>query len=313
MFMNKSLAALGLVFTTSFLVHAETKRYARFEVGGVTSYGIVEKDQVRRIDGDLFGTWKPTDKTFPLKDVKLLIPTQPTNVFAMAGNYRSHVVKGATPTTTVTTTTTVTIDPEKQQPVTTTATTEAIAIPGVVPEKFRIPQPFLKAVSCLTAHQSDIVIPNGATDVHYEAELVVVIGRTARNVSPENAMDFVFGVTCGNDVSERIWQKSDVQWWRAKGSDTFGPCGPFLVTGLDYHNLMVTLRLNGRELQKESTNQLIHDIPNCVSFISQHTTLLPGDLIFMGTSGTTSAMKPGDSVEVEIEGVGILQNKVIAE
>ncbi|MDA1180660.1 MAG: fumarylacetoacetate hydrolase family protein, partial [Planctomycetota bacterium] len=246
-------------------------------------------------------------------DVKLLVPTQPANVFAMAGNYRSHVVKGATPTSTVTTTTTVTIDPEKQQPVTTTSTTETIAIPGVVPEKFRIPQPFLKPISSLAPHLSDIIIPDGATNVHYEAELVVVIGRTARNLSPENAMDAVFGVTCGNDVSERVWQKADVQWWRAKGSDTFGPCGPFLVTGIDYHNLMVTLRLNGKELQKESTNQLIHDIPNCVSFISKHTTLLPGDLIFMGTSGTTSAMKPGDRVEVDIEGVGVLQNNVVAE
>jgi len=292
---------------------AESQRFARFQKGNVTSYGVVENNQVRRIDGDLFGTWKPTNETYALADVKLLVPTQPAHVFAMAGNYRSHVVKGATPSSTVTTITTITVDANTQRPTTITTTTETLSIPGEVPEKFRIPQPFLKTPSSLTPHKSSIIIPTGATNVHYEAELVAVIGKTARNVSPEQALDFVFGYTCGNDVSERIWQKGDVQWWRAKGSDTFGPCGPYIVTGVSPHDLMVTLRLNGKELQKESTSQLIHDVAHCVSFISQHNTLLPGDLIFMGTSGTTSAMKPGDKVEVEIANVGLLENDVVAE
>jgi 2-keto-4-pentenoate hydratase/2-oxohepta-3-ene-1,7-dioic acid hydratase in catechol pathway len=136
-------------------------------------------------------------------------------------------------------------------------------------------------------------------------------------VSTENALDYVFGVTAGNDVSERIWQndeeKRDIQWWRAKGTDTFGPVGPYIVSGIDYSNLKLRLRLNGEVKQEESTSQLTHDIPSIVSFISRYVTLHPGDLIFTGTPGATSAIAPGDTVEVELEGVGMLRNPVVAE
>jgi len=145
----------------------------------------------------------------------------------------------------------------------------------------------------------------------------VVIGKRARNVPEDKALDYVFGVTCGNDVSERFWQndeeQKDVQWWRAKGSDTFGPCGPFIVSGLNYDDLLMTLRLNGEVKQKERTSQMIHNVSKQVSFISQHVTLLPGDLIFTGTSGTTSKLQDGDVVEVELEGVGVLRNRVVKE
>jgi 2-keto-4-pentenoate hydratase/2-oxohepta-3-ene-1,7-dioic acid hydratase in catechol pathway len=157
------------------------------------------------------------------------------------------------------------------------------------------------------------VLPRDVGVVHYEAEMVVVIGKTARNVPREDALDYVFGVTCGNDVSAREWQKGDVQWWRAKGSDTFGPCGPAIVCGLDYDNLMMELRLNGEVRQKESTKQLIHDVAGTLSFISRYVTLHPGDLIFTGTPGQTDEIKAGDVVEVEIEGVGVLRNKVVRE
>lgn len=127
----------------------------------------------------------------------------------------------------------------------------------------------------------------------------------------------MFGVTAGNDVSERIWQNDmevkDVQWWRAKGADTFGPVGPAIVTGVDYSNLMLRLRLNGEVKQEEKTDHLIHDVPTTVSFISQYVTLYPGDLIFTGTPGKTSEIKPGDVVEVELEGAGVLRNPVVAE
>jgi 2-keto-4-pentenoate hydratase/2-oxohepta-3-ene-1,7-dioic acid hydratase in catechol pathway len=184
-----------------------------------------------------------------------------------------------------------------------------------IPPKFRIPQPFFKSPSSLLRHEGRIVIPKDATDeVHYEAEMVIVIGRRAHDVSKENALDYVLGVTCGNDVSERYWQNDeenkDVQWWRAKGSDTFGPCGPFIASGLDYDDLLLTLRLGGEVKQKERTSQMIHDVATQVSFISQYVTLLPGDLIFTGTSGKTSALRPKDVVEVELEGVGILRNHV---
>jgi 2-keto-4-pentenoate hydratase/2-oxohepta-3-ene-1,7-dioic acid hydratase in catechol pathway len=248
-------------------------KYARFQAGGKTSYGLVEGSRIRRIAGDPFGGWRPTDETFALADVKLLVPTVPSKVLAMAGNYRSHL---------------------GDQP---------------VPQN---PEVFFKVPSCLIAQDEPIVIPPGTADVHYEAELVIVIGRRARNVPLERARDYVLGVTCGNDVSARDWQKNDRQWWRAKGSDTFGPCGPFIVAGLDDADLRLVLRVNGEIKQDARTRELIHDLPAMVSFISRYVTLEPGDLIYTGTSGTTSALKPGDVVEVEIEGIGTLRNPVRA-
>ncbi len=254
-------------------------KFARFKVNDNISFGIVEGDNVREISGTIFGDWEKTDKMHALSDVRLMVPTQPRHVFAMAGNYKSHLN-----------------DAE-------------------IPPKFRIPQPFFKSPSSLVRHEGRIIIPKDATEeVHFEAEMVVVIGKRARKVSKENALDYVLGVTCGNDVSERYWQNDeenkDVQWWRAKGSDTFGPCGPFIVSGLNYDDLLLTLRLNGEVKQQERTSQMIHDVATQVSFISKHVTLLPGDLIFTGTSGKTSALHPRDVVEVELQGVGILRNRV---
>lgn len=251
-------------------------KFARFQAGDATAYGVVEGDNVRQIDGDLFGKWEQTDKVFPLSKVKLLAPTRPTQVLAMAGNYRSH-------------------------------------LPGAeIPEKFKTVQVFFKTPSCLIADGDSIVIPQGTNDVHYEAEMVLVIGKKAKNVPKDKALGYVFGVTCGNDVSARDWQKGDVQWWRAKGSDTFGPCGPFIVSGLNYDDLLLQMRLNGEEKQKARTKDLIHDVSTMVSVISHHITLHPGDIIYTGTPGKTSAIKPGDVCEVEIEGIGILRNPVTA-
>lgn len=255
----------------------QVTRFVRFQAGKTVAYGILEGDTVHQLAGDLFDGWRKTPKQHKLSEVQLLVPTRPTQVVAMAGNYKSHLADAS------------------------------------VPPQFQIVQPFFKSLSCLVEHNSPIVLPRDAEDVHYEAEMVIVIGKLAKNVSPEDALGYVFGVTCGNDVSARVWQKNDVQWWRAKGSDTFGPCGPVIATGLDYDNLMMELRVNGEVKQKESTSQLIHSVANTVSGISQAVTLHPGDLIFTGTPGKTSALKPGDVVEVEIEGVGVLSNPVVAE
>jgi 2-keto-4-pentenoate hydratase/2-oxohepta-3-ene-1,7-dioic acid hydratase in catechol pathway len=288
-------------------------KYVRFQAGASVSYGIVEGDRVRRIEGDLFGTWKPTESTLALNEVKLLVPSQPRQVFALAGNYTSHLGGPETVTTTITNTTKIVTDKKTSKTTHSTTTSEETLISGEVPKKFQIVQPFYKTVSSLVPNGAEIVIPKDAKVVHYEAELVIVIGKEARNVAKDKALEYVLGVTCGNDVSERVWQKSDVQWWRAKGSDTFGPCGPMIVGGLNYDDLLLQLRLNGKTLQKERTSHMIHSVPATVSFISQHVTLLPGDLIFTGTPGETSAMKPGDVVEVELEGVGVLKNTVVAE
>jgi len=281
--MITSVGVFSLLSAGSLLRAGDAKtassgtRYVRFQAGETVAYGVVEGDRVRQLSGDLFTSPKPTRTTYALDEVKLLVPTKPTQIFAMAGNYKSHLKSGD------------------------------------IPVKFRTPQPFFKSPSCLVAHEGNIVIPKDAGTVHYEAEMVIVIGKKASKVSKDDALDYVFGVTCGNDVSARVWQKGDVQWWRAKGSDTFGPCGPYIATGLNYDNLLMTLRLNGEVRQKERTKQLIHDVAGTVSFISRHVTLHPGDLIYTGTPGKTAEIKPGDVVEVELEGVGVLRNPVVAE
>lgn len=272
---NRTMAATlvaGCLFT-SFCTADEqgATRYVRFQKGDVVAYGLVQRDRVRRLAGEQFGQWTPTDETFDLREVKLLVPTRPTKVLACAGNYKSHTA-------------------------------------GRI--LFEVPQLFFKVPSCLIAQGESIIIPKGAEDVHYEAELVIVIRRRARNVPEEKALDYVLGVTCGNDVSARQWQKDDVQWWRAKGSDTFGPCGPVIVGGIDYDNLWLTLRQNGEVRQRQNTRDLIFSVAKVVSFVSQHVTLEPGDLIFTGTPGKTAAIKPGDVIEVELEGVGVLKNPV---
>ncbi|MCA9024884.1 MAG: fumarylacetoacetate hydrolase family protein [Planctomycetaceae bacterium] len=311
-----SLTLALAVLAVSTTSHADegVNKFARFQSGDTVSYGIVEGDRVRLIKGDLFGDWSKTDKTFALDDVTLLVPTTPTQVIALAGNYHSHIATGEkTVTTIVTTTTTTSTDLVTGKTTSNTTSQTEQRSSDEVPEKFRMPQPFFKSPSCLTPQDSNIVIPKEADTVHFEAELVLVIGREAKNVSLADAMDYVFGVTCGNDVSARVWQRNDVQWWRAKGADTFGPCGPYIATGLNYDNLLTKLKLNGKVMQEESTSHMINDVAHTVSFISQHVTLHPGDLIFTGTSGKTAAIQPGDVVEVEIEGVGVLRNHVVAQ
>jgi 2-keto-4-pentenoate hydratase/2-oxohepta-3-ene-1,7-dioic acid hydratase in catechol pathway len=248
-------------------------RFARFQTGDTVAYGIVEGDQIRQLDGDLFGAWSPTGTVYSLRDVKLLVPTKPSKVLALAGNYKSHL--SDTP------------PPEH-------------------------PELFFKSPSCLIADGESVVIPQDATQVDFEAELVVVIGKQARHVSVADAREYVFGITCGNDISERVWQKNDRQWARAKASDTFGPCGPFIVRGINYDDLLLELRLNGQVKQKQRTRDLVHGVAQIVSWASRYITLEPGDLIYTGTPGTTSAIKPGDVMEVELEGVGILKNSVVA-
>jgi 2-keto-4-pentenoate hydratase/2-oxohepta-3-ene-1,7-dioic acid hydratase in catechol pathway len=178
-----------------------------------------------------------------------------------------------------------------------------------------LPEIFYKPITCQQHPEADIVIPKGAVNVHYEGELVVVIGKAASHITVEQAPGVIFGVTCGNDVSERDWQngpQKDLQWWRAKGADTFGPMGPAIVTGLNYGNVLLQTRLNGKVVQKQVTSDLLFDCHKIVSFVSQYVALTPGDLIYTGTPGTTQKMNPGDVVEVEIDGVGILRNRVSA-
>jgi 2-keto-4-pentenoate hydratase/2-oxohepta-3-ene-1,7-dioic acid hydratase in catechol pathway len=275
------LALFSILLGSGLVRAAEPQKFCRFQKGDKVAFGLVEGEEVRELSGSLFGDWKKSETKHALKDVTLLVPSQPTQVLALAGNYKSHLQ-----------------DTE-------------------IPAKFKIPQPFFKSPSSLAAQGANIVLPKDAGPTHYEAELVIVIGKRAKKVSKEMALDYVFGVTAGNDISERYWQNDeenkDVQWWRAKGSDTFGPCGPFILRGANYDDLKLTLRQNGQVKQEERTSYMIHDVASTVSFISQYITLHPGDLIFTGTPGKTEEIKAGDVLEVELEGVGVFRSKVARE
>ena len=269
--MQTTLLSSSILVATAMAGEGMATRLVRFESNGNPAYGVVEGDRVVEIEGDLYGDWKKTDRTRNLEGLKILIPTEPSKVLALAGNYKDHLGD--------------------------------IPVPGN-------PEIFYKLPTTLIAHGEQIVIPPGTEEVHPELELVVVIGKKTKNVSKDNALDHVLGVTCGNDVSARDWQRGDRQWWRAKGADTFGPVGPFIATGIDYGALDIELRVNGEVRQKSDTSHMIFGVAEIVSFISQFVTLEPGDLIFTGTPGKTRGISPGDTIEVEIEGIGTLKNTV---
>ena len=156
------------------------------------------------------------------------------------------------------------------------------------------------------------MLPEGANNVHYEAELVVVIGKQARNVTPAEAPKYIFGITAGNDVSERDWQKNDLQWFRAKGCDTFGTLGPCIVTGLNYSDLLVESRVNGEVRQSSNTRYLILGVPELIAYASSFYTLNPGDVIITGTPEGVSPIQPGDVITACIEQIGTMEVNVRA-
>jgi len=178
-----------------------------------------------------------------------------------------------------------------------------------IPEE---PLMFLKPPTAIIADGMPIQRPAGYERVDYEGELGVVIGKRAHRVSREQALEYVKGYVCVNDVTVRDLQKKDGQWTRAKGFDTFCPIGPRVVAGLDPTNLRITTRVNGEVKQDSSTSDLIFDVATLIAFCSQHMTLEDGDVISTGTPSGVGPLQPGDVVEVEIEGIGVLTNPVIA-
>ena len=269
----QTVSVLGLMVLVASAAMAEVRSYVRFERQGRVAYGRLDGDTVIELEDDFLNSTRESDMLHPLSDVKLLAPVQPSKVVAVGLNYRSHLGDR---------------EPAKE--------------PGL----------FFKSPTSIVGPGENIVLPEGATNTHYEAEMVLVIGRRAKNVSVEDAPDYIFGVTAGNDVSERAWQRSDLQWFRAKGADTFGPIGPVVATGLDPDMLMLRGRHNGEVVQDQSTSDLIFGSAAIVSYLSSFLTLEVGDVIFTGTPGSTRAMKPGDVFEVELEGVGTLRNTVAA-
>jgi|SRR5579863_484775 len=251
-------------------------KFVRYRAGAHAAYGTLADGVISQVDGTLFAH-KPTGVRHRLHEVTLLHPGTPGKVLAVGRNYKSHL--------------------------------------GTRPHPAQ-PEMFYKPISCLQDPDAPVVIPRDSTDLHFEGELVLVIGTRVRHASKIEAEAAIFGVTCGNDISDRAWQNGpakDVQWWRAKGSDTFGPYGPVVVTGADYDNLRLQSRLNGVVVQDQSTADMIFDCATIVSFISRYVTLEQGDIVFTGTPGETRPMKPGDVVEVEIENIGVLRNPLVAE
>lgn len=254
-------------------------RYVRFRHEGRELYGTIDGDEISAIEGDIFAGDRATGETLSLPQVRLLAPIpRPGKILAAAVNYQSHAPSGSAVT--------------KQD------------------EPPSIPQLFLKPSSSIIGPEDTIVLPEGARRVDAEGELVAVISRPCRSVGADEALAYVFGYTCGNDVSARHWQRDDLQWWRAKGSDTFSPIGPAIATGLDPDNLELRTLLNGEEKQRTNTSALVHSVAAMVSFASQVCTLEPGDLVFTGTPGETPTLSQGDVVEVEIAGIGALRNPV---
>lgn len=267
-----SILLLLAFFPTVDLSAQEVRTYLRFQGDDGPRWGLLLGEEVQPLEGVPFGEHRVLAISLPLSDLTLLPPVEPSKVIAVGLNYQSHLGER-----------------------------EPAPYPGL----------FAKYPTCLVAPGGEIVRPPDSRNLHYEGEMVVVIGKTAFQVPVAEAGAYVFGVTAGNDVSERDWQRGDLQWFRAKASDTFGPVGPYLVTGLDHNDLLLETRINGEVRQSERTRDLLFDVEEIVSYVSHYVTLFPGDIIFTGTPGTTQAMDPGDVVEVELEGVGVLRNSVV--
>ncbi len=254
-------------------------RIARVRVisSGAEHYGVLQGDEVRFLAKPPFDGIVESGEGVSITDVRLLAPTTPVNFWGVGFNYSDHLAQAAA--------------------------TSGQDIPTM-------PRPWQKGVGSIIGPDEAIILPPEASAVHYEGELVVVIGKRSRRITPEQARQNILGYTCGNDVSEKeSWERENTMW-RAKGTDTFGPVGPWIETDIDPQDQDLVVRLNGKVEHRTRTSEMIHSVYDLVSYMSQFTTLYPGDLILTGAAGTTKAMKHGDVVEVEVSGIGTLRNPV---
>ncbi|MBI3173294.1 MAG: fumarylacetoacetate hydrolase family protein [Chloroflexi bacterium] len=239
-------------------------------------YGWLLDDKIGEIDGDIFGRYRRRDASLPRAEVKLLAPSQPSKIVCVGRNYVDH----------------------------------AKELGNEVP---KVPLLFLKPPSSIISSGESIVLPPQSAQVEHEAELVVVVGKRGRHITTEEAKNYIFGYTVGNDVTARDLQKTDGQWTRAKGFDTFCSFGPWIDTDFDPSDAVVTCRVNGQMRQMASTRDMVFSVATLVAYISSVMTLEPGDLIFTGTPAGVGPLKPGDRVDVEIDGLGAISNPVKAE
>jgi len=251
-------------------------KFLRFLSNNLEKYGLAEDLKVREIKGNIFGKYEILENTYFLSDIKFLPPTVPSKIIALGLNYFDH----------------------------------AKELKMKIPEE---PLIFLKPTSAIIGNKEKIIYPRMSTRLDYEAELGVIIKNRIKDVNQKEVYENILGYTCFNDVTARDLQQNDGQWTRAKSFDTFAPIGPYIVTDLEPNNLKIELRKNGQVKQHSSTKNMIFKIDKIVSFVSQIMTLNPGDVIVTGTPPGVGELLLGDKVEVEIEGIGILENTVSLE
>jgi 2-keto-4-pentenoate hydratase/2-oxohepta-3-ene-1,7-dioic acid hydratase in catechol pathway len=243
---------------------------------GSPAFGILEDGTVYAGEGDIFTGLTKGAAVGPYDRLEILAPIEPGKVMAIGMNYLKHVKE---------------VEPDREVP--------------------KEPVVFMKPPSAIVGPGKAIELAYPENSTHYEAELVVVIGKTAYRVSEDEALDYVLGYTCGNDVSDRVQQIGGLQWIRGKGYNTYLPLGPVIETELDPGNADVISRLNGEVRQNDNTSGLIFNVPFLIQFLSDVMTLNPGDLIMTGTPHNVGNLTAGDTIEIEVGGIGVLSNPVI--
>lgn len=250
-------------------------KIVRFKAGDDIAYGLAEAEGVTLYQGSPFVAWEATETLIPWASVQLLAPVLPSKVVAVGRNYTEH----------------------------------AEEFGGEVPDE---PVIFLKPATAVVGPNVNVVKPTASDEIHHEAELAVVIGRIARKVKAEDASQYVFGYTASNDVTARDLQRKDGQWTRGKGFDTFCPLGPAIETELDpLERLAVICRVNGEVRQAGFTVDMVFGVAELIEFISNVMTLLPGDVILTGTPAGVGKVEVGDLMEVEVDGIGVLANRLV--
>jgi 2-keto-4-pentenoate hydratase/2-oxohepta-3-ene-1,7-dioic acid hydratase in catechol pathway len=249
-------------------------KVARFSNGADPRFGIVDGPELVVLKGHpLVAGYQTTGERIPLKEVKLLAPTIPSKIVCIGKNFADHAAE-------------------------------------IGEEVTAEPLIFFKPSSAIVGHGDAIVIPPQSKQVELEAELCLVIGKLAKNVSVDKALEYLWGVTIANDVTARDLQFGDGQWARSKGFDTFCPLGPWVETEFSPDGQVIESRINGEVRQNVAITEMVHNIPSIISYVSKNMSLLPGDIILTGSPAGISVINSGDLIECEIEGIGILSNPV---
>lgn len=247
--------------------------FVRFNKDGNIHYGVLSGDKITQLKGDIYSVWEKTDKVFHQQEVKLLAPCEPTKIVCVGTNYMS-VVK------------------EKS---------------GEAPKE---PVIFLKPPSTVIGSEEAIIVPEDVKTLNYEVELGVVIKKKAKNISPEEAKEYILGYTCANDITAKDFMEASKPWTKGKCYDTFLPLGPSIASNLDGDSLNIAMYHNKVKTQSENTSDMIFKIGDLVSYISKIMTLHPGDVISTGTPTGKGNLVKGDVIEAYVEGVGTLTNFV---